>query len=548
MPKRVISRLEAGADPWTYGLQTPSSEEVKDIPMSGFAQLDVESKSYDLPQVMSAFAESMYRHQELERIHGLALATNQFVKDNVHGQGELVLDDNGNPVMENGRPKTWHSKSGNFTAKQLEDYTDMIFYGKSRNDTNAKIKMPENKLTKALGVNGKTINAMKIADGALMYTALRNLGLNLFSPTVNLLQGTTAALMEGGGGKYYSLENFLEAAMLITRADKKTWAIIDEFSHVVGQREFTRQMRKEMTTVKGGKLKPTEILFKLQEMGELAVQYAVLIAIMKGNKAERFGIKYSDALYENGKLTWTNKDIDVDKKTLFASKVNAVNEKIVGNYDPDDRAAAKRYFGGRAVMQHRTWLPAMFDNRWGSERYDFILEEKFIGRYRVLVKKAGMQILKEMAKKGFFFTNTSQIQEATGQEEHLVRAMKANLTEAMLIAVVLMLRWGLAAGDDEDSTAVEKYTLRTLQRLSAEMMFFVSPNQAWEVLQSPAPSVAAFTEFGRVFSHTGKEIWGAVFDNPELQEKAEPWKYVKRQVPVVGQIDRFVDFMEFDSE
>ena len=58
MSKNAAKRLEAGADPWTYGLQTPSSEEVRTIPMSGITEIDPESKSYDLPGALAAFSES----------------------------------------------------------------------------------------------------------------------------------------------------------------------------------------------------------------------------------------------------------------------------------------------------------------------------------------------------------------------------------------------------------------------------------------------------------------------------------------------------------
>jgi len=547
MSKRMISRLEAGADPWVYGMQTPSGEEVNEIPVSGIMPMDNDTKSFDLKQVLAVFGESMYRHQELERIHDLVLAVNDFVKDQVDGQGEGQFDSETGERLkdERNQPRVWSNKTGSAAHKQLQDFIDAIFYGKSRNDKALKKKMPNNKITKAIGINDKTLNLMKVPDGILVYTALKNLGLNMFSPTVNLLQGTTSALIEGAGGKYYSAKDFLKAAQLITTNDTKTWAIIKEFQDVP-QREFTTQMRKQMSSVKGGKISGTEALFKLQELGEVAVQFAVMIAVMKGRQAEKFGIKFEDIQIVDGKVVMP-KDLTVDQKTIFTTRVKKLNKKIVGNYDPDDRMAIKRYFGGRAIIQHRTWLPAMFENRFGSEKYDFILDEMFIGRYQATLKAAYWKVLLQSAKTGFFFTSFDQLQKDSGQDEQYVHAVRANLMELVLIGAVMLLTKGLAAGDDEDQTGVEKYLLRTGTRLLSEMMFFMSFTQALEILQSPAPSIAVYEEFFRWMKHMQMEVWGGITHDQMLLDKATPWKYTKRQFPVVGQIDRFIEFMETDE-
>jgi len=545
MSKKTIDMLEVGKDPWIYGLQTTDGKEVNQIPMSGIMPVDQDIKSWDLPKVLAVFAESMYRHQELENIHSLALAANQFFKENINGQGELFLDDEGNPRKKmDGTYRKATSKLGNTTAKQFEDFVDMIFYGKSRNDQRAVKKVPDNMITRALGIGGKTVNLMKSLDGGLSYVAIRNLALNFFSPTVNLLQGTTTGLMEGAGGRYYNVRNFLDAARLITTYDKKAWAIINAFNDIP-QKEFTSQMRRSMSSVKGTKFTTIDALFKPQELGEEAVQYAVLIAILKGRAGKNFGLTYDDLKLEDGKLKITKEDFDIDKRTTFVSKVKKVNKKIVGNYDPDDRMAAKRYFLGRAVMQHRTWLPAMLENRFGEEKYDFILEENFIGRYRALFKKASWIVFKEMAKKGFFFGNIDSLMKSSGQPEQYVHAMRANLMEATMIAAVYALTKFLAAsGDDDPRNFAERYTERTAKRLLLELRSFSAPGQFLQMLQNPAPSLAVANEWFLLMQHIGMETWGQLTFNDVLKEKAQPWKYAKRQFPVAGQVNRLVEFIE----
>lgn len=522
-----LQSLDAKSNEQYYGVfSTYTGEPLNSIPVFGTQHLkdsegnivDATVKSYDLGQVLFLFAESAYRYKELEAIHHTVLEAKEALKN----QQTYDTDSLGNPKMINGAIQYRKRTSDDATIAQMQDFIDTVFYSKQRKS--------EGKIA-AWG------------DKLLKYTALKNLAFNVFSPSVNVLQGQSTALITGAIGKYYSMKDYAWASAAVTTGP----AGLGENAKLVNKltkymditfHEFTKEQAEELSQLKGKKIK-SELGFKLQEWGDDLVQNSILIAMLKSNKFELkisdFKVNDKDELEYIGKLSSEQYQ---EALKIFKEKTKKVSKKVVGNYDSDDRMAAKRWFLGRALMQHRTWLPAMFESRFSSKKYDYVLDEWFEGRYRMYAKKAGWQILKAYAKRGFIFAKAENIIEE-GFSRDDVYNMKANLMELYLIAGIWLLTKALSAGDDDDEQSIfEKYIVKTGNRLVSELTFFMWPGSAIDILVSPAASVSTVQDIGKLMSHTYNEVYGQMVDDEELIKKATPGRQVKKLFPVINQVQR----------
>ena len=512
-------------------LTSISGEPLRHIPISGISSLrdaqgriiNAENKSYDLGLVLQRFADSVYKYQELSEIRSVAQSINSIIKN----QDVVVTD-------KFGVVKTRKIAGGSRFATQSNNFINKVFFGKTE-EKDITVTVEPNAISKAFGLvkkdkdgvyQSRVISITKMGDFMLKYVAMKNLGFNLFSSSVNLGQGVNAGFIESFAKRYYAPKDYVKALKMVSSFDNKAKLLADYFDIV--QHEFTEKGYKELTTNKTNNILSEDKAFVLQEFGESAAQNTVLIATLSSGK---FGITLEDFDVVDDKLV-LKREISSDEISAFRAKVKSVNANLIGNYDPLDFMQAKNNLIGRALLQHRTWLPAMLNERWGSERYDYILEKKMIGRYRLLGKKIGRQILLDFAKGGLLNSNKEAMEKKYDPEA--IAAMKANLAELAIILVILALGWGLLDDDEpEDDTGAQKYARRTFKRIFAETTFFWNPVVTYDILMSPVAAVGIFQDAGRLIDHTSKAMWG---DNPE---EATPGKYVRRLVPYMGQLERF---------
>jgi hypothetical protein len=178
------------------------------------------------------------------------------------------------------------------------------------------------------------------------------------------------------------------------------------------------------------------------------------------------------------------------------------------------------------LIQHRSWLPQMFMERWGSKRFDYNLEMEMEGRYRTLGRVVGHLISKQ------------KVGNLTELEKYNLKA--AGMELSLVIAIGLLLK-ALAAGLDDDDKKESWYKFTTLvgQRTLSELGFFVdvSTKSQFQILLSPAASISVYEDYGKFVNALWKETTG---DEKE-RKKAKPLKAAGKLVPVVGQLQRFID-------
>jgi hypothetical protein len=193
--------------------------------------------------------------------------------------------------------------------------------------------------------------------------------------------------------------------------------------------------------------------------------------------------------------------------------------------NPDDKIKMKQFFLGRAITQHRGWIPAMLESHWSSKKYNYVLGEYVEGRFNTLIR----------------FVTTNKL-----NWKNLSNEDKANVKEAFAEISIILLAYGLyaaVAGSDEDKEKRKKlkYLLKVLSRYKSEMMFFTGfgYSDMHKILISPAPSISTLEKFGRLLGSI-KDI--SISDEKDLEKIGKKLKKnVGQMIPYWSQGSRFFD-------
>jgi hypothetical protein len=497
----------------------------KAMPFTEREEFTQNEKSYDLGYSLSVFFESAVRYNELHAIEN----TVQTARDILLNQKKQLTTSTGQ-LAKGGFNLTKVSKGLEESLAQFDYFINSTFYGRSE-DQGVGVNVKGNSFTEKLGLLKKddeaTISIVKGLNSILRYTGLNNLGYNLFSPVTNLGGGKIMQGLMAIGGRWFSLKDYNFATAVVTAGPfsklhpdiEKAHLFIDMFK--LQSSEYQQELKTKAAT--GFKGLP-EVLRPMGMMAgtEANMQNTGLIAMIKSGKSN---IKWDEWEVKNNKLEYigVNKPSEGELEA-FRQKVIHVNGRALGNMNPDDRIRLKQSFLGRAVIQHRGWIPAMLEAHYSDRHYDYQLQEYVEGRVNSLAK----YIIKSM--------NGAKVDEI-----EKVGAREAITEIGAMIATYLL--YAALRGSDEDKERRRRlaYWIRIANRLNGEITFF-SPlefSSKHQILISPAPSISTIEKFGRVLDNIYKVTTG----DEEVSKRAQKstGKKIRQMIPFWSQGERFAD-------
>lgn len=470
----------------------------------------VKDKSLDLASSLFKFMESVYRTEELKEIETVVYN----IKNQLKIQPFQGVDAEGNVV----KLKTSEGilKQGSHTLKMFEAWYDSTFYGvHKKNDAAFTIK--GNGFTEVIGIlkkgDKKKISVGAIIDDFLHYTSLRNLGFNIYAPVVNLLGGTLNMYMTGNSGRFYTKKDMTEAMNLVLggKADfpneevQKTKLILDYLG--LDANEFSRDLSNDLSSSKLKKLSSKYNSMALMRESENVLREAGAIASIKSGLN---GVTWDDFKVVDGKLV-TN--LDIFQKSKIKQKINYINTTNIGGINANDLMEAKTYIVGRMLMQHRSWLPAMFYKRFGNKQVNFVIGDEIEGRYRTAYRLFSAYYTK------------SKMEALTPMER---ANMKEAAMEALLILTIgIMLKVMKAGFDDDDKKETwYKITNKINSRVFSEILFFADPSfeSQYKILLSPAASLGTVGDVLKFVSSAYKE---ATEPEKQLTRNKPGTKFIK---------------------
>ena len=513
---KLLTGLDSSFD-LDYGLQDSfSGEAFRKLSIPGLNN-KVDTQSLDLGLSMQMFMEGVYKYQELSDVEETVNITKHFMRS-----GKILKADfRGNT--------TEVSAIQSQMADVFDNYVDAVLYGIKKDDY-GKLE-----LTGGKGIGGKVatltgllkkddkvmISWSKIVDKLLGYVSLKNLSFNVFSPITNLLGGTGQLFATGAGGKYYNAEELAKAITIVSGGE------MTEHGKLASKIFEWIELNSTDVKFRNNKLssyQTDKILEKYNGMSGMRLSEEVLYksGVLAMLKSEKHRLKMSDFSMVNGKLVIKNEDIL--NKSLFKAKANAVMGSAFGAMTDNDYILANKTIIGRMLIQHRSWIPKMYFERFGRKQTNYVLEEEVEGRFRTLYRT----ILHLWTKQ--------QRAALTDLEKYNLKT--ASMEIGLYVAIGLLIK-ALAAGTDDDDKKEEWYKFAMLvgHRTTAELGFFMDPEATSQILLHPAASISLIDDYSRLVKNLWKESTG----DAKERKAAKPLKSLGKVIPWVGQWQRFVD-------
>jgi len=501
----------------------------------------------------------------------------------------------------------------------FDKYAEYALYGRKiqDHDTAFENKMIE-KLSERLskkGVDRKTLEAMKLSGNkmwraAITFHSMKTLGLNAVSGIGGFAGALGNTFISGAKqGAYYNKDIMGAVKSKITR-NKKHKLFVDFFE--VSQENYNHIKADKLSVNKGAKWLTKENIFWLHRGGDEVVDDLTLEAMSKNYGVDVDGkIKKLSRIKNNPKSLWdtakiTEEGISFENVTVkelnrYRRMVKEIAARNKGNSSHENINLIQTTMLGKTVMQFKSWMPAMINERFGEARYNDILDEIELGRFRVafgellqegVVTSAtkfaqlGLEVLSagifKPYSKGnannynyhlnagnsrhafakYLKENSHMLEKYSEQElyqmfvETKVEQLRAFAAELRAYIISYGFMAGIVAlfggeGDDED-TKVFKQFMKILDRAQLELGVFLNPNEYASFAKSLVPLVGLATDIINLAANTVDEIKDIFWIEEGRDWKGPRFKYTIKMIPVIkGVADLFtvIDLLEeWDSE
>ena len=273
------------------------------------------------------------------------------------------------------------------------------------------------------------------------------------------------------------------------------------------------------------------------------------------------------ATMENGNLVIPGVDRKSDSVIELRRKVQSITKDALGNLSDDDIRKINLNIYGKSFMIFKNWIPRLVDVRLGNLKYNSATEAYEWGRSRMVMRvlsdgllpaigrfvdivqgtEAGVEYMREMFEK-----KAEEYKKDTGKELRMTEAEFMNLvrknvkdqaTDVAFYLTLTSLFLGLKAmaPDDDDDKATQnqyKFMLRIVDKVKDEVAYFYDPTSLVNLTKSGIfPSTSLFTNFAKMFTNFGKEMYYLGTDDVKAAEKNQVVKYFLKGFPVLYEFD-----------
>lgn len=546
-------------------------------------------KSWDLEKVFK-----LYLTQAIAYKHKAAVQSTLDIAYAAFGDRlQIETDANGNPKRDiRGNIKT--SKGIDNIAKMMEYNLD-VFFGKPKSSKGATItrslsprekvelrnlqqllqdnqlsfedgtieedEYKENKqqLENSINKLGGVITLEDIGGASLRYTQLVGMGFNYLAGIINIATGLFENSSLASDSRLFSGKQLAKAyknviySILGRNFSGKTG---EKIRNINKKFNITKEAVNELYNVNSFFKRKAKWLdpYIISERTEYINQMSLAIAYLSKRvayKPDGSETTCYDALDDDGNI----KDgyrLDKNKSNEEASldveaAITQLIKKAHGNYDPDSPILAKSTLLGKILLQFRSWMPEMYERRFGKEMTDEILGITTKGRYRsyaalfkastdadgVVYSKMDNLLfaIKQLGRKMLFLSTKFD------QRLNPVDAanMRANLMELHVLLGLILLNLTLKAAlpDDDEDRRTFFVLLNLGYRMQSDIVLYTNPLEFEKLSKNLLPIMASASNIGNWL----KSVGNALADNDE-EQWARVLKNTAKNTPIVSQIVR----------
>ena len=510
----------------------------KMVPIHFTRKLDsVENLSYDVARSVTLFSEMAENFQEMNKISGdlgalqYALAERNYFTDAKRTQRKKGVE--------------------SVEYATLENLMDSHVFGIERKAL-ATNPIPENRITKALGIAGKQFSGTKASQRFAAFIRNNNLAFNIPTALSAWLKGTGDSIIEDAIGIY-------------TTTESKNWARLEFGSNLfqvlgeVGKAKQTNKMHLmlqqaevvslekmlyETTRTRGArKLLNRDVMYTNFSTGDYGIKGRIALAIYDNYRLHnnQFLTRYNffqKKIAENGGVSDRAFDKQISKewadlreKSLYNAyevidgnlsvkpefkkyvtdkvlnsakgKIEHVTTYVDGTLSATDKGKLSRSIAGDFLLMHRGWFIGLVDTRFKREGTTLITEEEEIGTYRAtssfLYNAFYKTLIKDKAGLQASFATWHTLSPA---RKRGVMKTGLDLLYLNLVAFLAGLA-NLAADDDDKEDWTTQYMAYQLNRLLLEQGAAWSPAELANMIDEPvvgARMIKDLLDFSEAFN------------------------------------------------
>lgn len=565
--------------------------------------VDLTNQSKDIRQSLILFAKLAYSHKYMSQIEATVLAAKEVQAsleyNKTNAKGQRVFD-----FMHNIAKKD-KTKGTSMTEQLINNAIDYHLYG---------IKVQPFNEDKTL-----TNNILK----AQRYLSLKALGLGFIPGTAGYVAARVQAWVEGKKGMIYTSKQWDRATRLQVSDFNKYHAMAyffgfhnDDMLQQINMSD-SKGLKKILgdQTVKNGLSKYINARLWMRPFSYLDERLDNHIAV---SMAQNYGVDANGNLKrlidlpEGAKTIWelfnyskdevsfdTTLDNEGLKKiiTQFKNAVRAGQGGIKGTMSGEDINYAQTNLVLKSMMQFKSWMPRVINERFGKLKYNEILASPQMGRYRsiwgeaqvadnansvVYILKTTANMLSYIAKDLITFAPLfrsfgngdikvdeskarlyySQFLEANPDTkltfEDFLKVKKASIRAALIEVQIFLaltaLIFAMGADWDDDGKPLYKdnwflhKAYQIINRAKTELQFTLNPFEYAKVINNPFPIASLATDVAKFLGNTTDEFLDKVTGRDDKKDKTDIGHYTLRFFPGIHQTMRVLNLTEQDEK
>lgn len=262
----------------------------------------------------------------------------------------------------------------------------------------------------------------------------------------------------------------------------------------------------------------------------------------------------------DGKNLWEHMDADgiiqLDgyrpgeaKHLELMNKIDQINKRIHGNYDPNSPIQIKKTVLGPLLMQFRSWLPEAIATRFEKESYDPYLDRKVKGTFRTMYNRKHLRAMLPLLLPSFIRTKGMDTlsPEISELDQENIRKFSAGVRQWIQVMVFISLL--RAMKDDEDKEENIRFynaSLNLAGRVETDLGLFGDPRNIFEMTQGDMLAVVGL--LGRAADFVDATVETAMGEGEittgVYAGKNKMLHHGGKLIPHVNSVQRIVNQME----
>lgn len=439
-----------------------------EVPLKYLASISPDIKSNDLGTALLKFMYFSNSYKHMSEVLPKTRLLQEMIKEKDY--------------IKNGKPGTSISGKDSNVHKMVDAFIKMQVKGEMKKDNE---------------VYAPTI------DFILKYTSLLRIGYNPFTAVTNVAIGNIANAVEAVGGRFFTIKDYTRANGIFNKQtfveDSKLNKLVSKINPLKELDDYENMDKINMSSNKYID-KAKSAAYGFQKLGERQIQITVMIANMLHEKVTtKDGTKISlwEAFDEKGEWKEDIMGYKMNEEGIFkiTNKIHRIIDMSHGRYSSKDASILAQGSFFRAAFQFKKWIPAAFEARFKSKRFDSRLDVEVEGRYHAYVK--------------FFKNGIARLQRDQEKLESLKidktdwYNMRKNVAELTIALAIVLVQIGGDSDDDKlKKNPYYKFAMKQLDQISGDLIYFYRPDKMTETASNGIPMLKTIKDLFKVISNT----------------------------------------------